>query len=311
MHTKSDNEEIMVGSDTSDVIKELFKSFLQRYQEGLQEKIKGSDVEFDGVNLLYYDFNKISLNSSGSCIESAKWIKDKKSTINPKNNDYKCFQYAVTVALNHDKINNHPQKVSKIKPLIDQYNWNGIDFPSTSKENYDYCHVEMPNEDNKIIKYNQGEKSIKLPFIIYADLECLLEKMNACHINPEESSITEINKHTPSGYSLFTHSSFDKTKNKLDYYRGKDCMKKLCKDLREHATKIINYQKRDMIPLTKKEEENHNKQKVCYICKKEFNTGDSDKKHHKVKDHCHYTGKYRGAAHNICNLRYKIPKEIS
>ena len=102
MHTKSDNEEIMIGSDTNDVIKELFKSFLQRYQEGLQEKMKGSDFEFNGVNLLYYDFNKIRY------IESAKWIKDKKSTINTKNNDYKCFQYAVTVALNHDKINNHP-----------------------------------------------------------------------------------------------------------------------------------------------------------------------------------------------------------
>ena len=113
-----------------------------------------------------------------------------------------------------------------------------------------------------------------------------------------------------SGCSLFTYSSFDKTKNNLDYYRGEDCMKKFCKDLREHSTKIINYEKKDVIPLTKKEEKHHNKQKVCYICKKEFNTDDSDKKHHKVKDHCHYTGKYRGAAHNICNLRYRISKEI-
>ena len=78
MHTESDNEEIMIGSDTSDVIKELFKSFLQRYQESLQEKMKGSDFEFDDGNLLYYDFNKISLNRGGSYIESAKWIKDKK-----------------------------------------------------------------------------------------------------------------------------------------------------------------------------------------------------------------------------------------
>ena len=89
-------------------------------------------------------------------------------------------------------------------------------------------------------------------------------------------------------------------------------MKRFCKDLREHATKIINCEKKGMIPLTKKEEENYNNQKVCYICKKEFITSDTTehKKNHKVKDHCHYTGKYRGAAHNTCNLRYKISKEI-
>ena len=102
----------------------------------------------------------------------------------------------------------------------------------------------MPNKDNNIIKYNQGEKSIKLPFVLYADLECLLEKMNTCYNNPEKSSTAEINKYTPSGYLLFTHYSFDKTKNKLDYYRGKDCMKKFCKDLRKHAAKIINYEKK-------------------------------------------------------------------
>ena len=126
----------------------------------------------------------------------------------------------------------------------------------------------MPIQDNKIIKYNEGEKSIRSPFIIYADLECLLEKINTCYNNLEESSTTEINKHTPSDYSLFPHCSFDKTKNKLDYCRGDDCMEKFCKALREHATKIINYEKKDMIPLTNKEEKKHNKQDVWYICKK-------------------------------------------
>ena len=87
-------------------------------------------------------------------------------------------------------------------------------------------------------------------------------------------------------------------------------MKNVCLDLREHATEIINYEKKEMIPVTKEEKKMHNEQKVCYICKKRFSTGDTNKKYHKVKDHCHYTGKYRGAAHDICNLRYKIPKEI-
>ena len=167
-------------------------------------------------------------------------------------------------------------------------------------ENHDYCNVEMPKEDNKILKYNRGEKFMKVPFIIYADLESLFEKMNTCDNNPEKSSTTKINTHTPSGYSLFTHCSFDTTKNKLDYYRGKNCMKNFCQDLREHATKIINYEKKEMIPLTKEEKNMHNEQKVCCICKKRFSTDDNNKNNnHKVKVHCHYTGKYRDAAHDI------------
>ena len=93
---------------------------------------------------------------------------------------------------------------------------------------------------------------LKLQFVVYADLECLL--MSTCYNNPEESSTTKIKKHTPSGYSIFTHCYSINQKNKLNYYRGEDCMTKFCKDLREHATKIINYEKKDMIPLTKKEE---------------------------------------------------------
>ena len=166
----------------------------------------------------------------------------------------------------------------------------------------------MPTKDNNIIKYNQGEKSIKMPFTIYTNLECLLEKMSTCINNPNESSTTKINKHTPSGYSIFTHCSFDQTKNKLNYYRGKDCMKKFSEDLRIHASKIINYEKKKMMPLTTEEKIYHNKQKICYIYKKGLDI--SNKIHHKVRDHCHYTGKYRVAAHNICNLRYKVPKEI-
>ena len=152
---------------------------------------------------------------------------------------------------------------------------------------------------------------MKVSFIIYADLEFLIEKMNTIHNNPERSSTTKTNKHTPSGYSLFTHCSFDTIKNKLDYYRGKNCMENFCLDLKEHVIKIINHEKeKEMISLTKEEKKIRLEQKVCYICSKEFSTDDDNKKCHKVRDHCHYTGKYREAAHNIFNLKYKIPKEI-
>ena len=134
MHFRSDNIEITIDDDNDDIIEELFKSFLQKYEENLQNKMKGSDFEFDGVNFLYYDFNEISLNRGGSYIDSPKWLKDKKSTINPKNNDHKCFQYAITLALNLDKIKRDSQRISKIKPFINQYNWKDIDFPATSKD---------------------------------------------------------------------------------------------------------------------------------------------------------------------------------
>ena len=86
----------------------------------------------------------------------------------------------------------------------------------------------MPNEDNKILKYNHGEKFMEAPFIIYADLESLLEKMSTCYDSPEKSSTSKINKHTSSGYSLFTFCSFDETKNRLSHGRGKNCMKSFC-----------------------------------------------------------------------------------
>ena len=118
MYTRSDNIEIIFGDE----------SLLKKYEENLQNKMRRLEFEFDGVNFLYYDFNKTSINSGGSYIDSPKWLKDKKSTINPKNNDDKCFQYAVTLALNLDKIKKKPQRVSKIKPFIEKYNLEDIDF---------------------------------------------------------------------------------------------------------------------------------------------------------------------------------------
>ena len=80
----------------------------------------------------------------------------------------------------------------------------------------------MPNENNKISKYNHGEKSREVPFVIYDDLESLLVRIDTCHNNSEKPLTTKINKYKPSGYSMFTHCSFNATKNMLDFYRGKD-----------------------------------------------------------------------------------------
>ena len=135
MYTKSINVEFIIGSDTNEVIEDLFKSLLQGYQENLQEKTKGSGFAFDGVNSLYYDLNKTSLDRGGSHIKSERWLEEKQATINPQNKkDDKCFQYPLTAALDYEKINNNRHRISKIKPFIDQYNRNEIDFPSTGKD---------------------------------------------------------------------------------------------------------------------------------------------------------------------------------
>ena len=120
-----------IGNDTNEIIKNLFNSLLQRYQKGLEESMTGSDFVFDYIESLNYIFRKVELKRSGSYIESPEWIQNKKATINPQNkDDDKCFQYAVKIALNYDRIENYPERVSKVKPFINQYDWKKINFPS-------------------------------------------------------------------------------------------------------------------------------------------------------------------------------------
>ena len=133
MHTQSDNIGIIMGSKTGELIEELFKSLLERCQERLEESMRGSEFIFGSADVLYYNLNKIRLSRSGSYTDSPKWLKNKNKTINPKNNDDKCFQYAVIVALNHEQIKNYPERISKFNPFIDQYNWTEIDLPLHKK----------------------------------------------------------------------------------------------------------------------------------------------------------------------------------
>ena len=119
MHTKSDNVEIMNGTDISDAINKLISSFMKRYQEGIEAKMKGSSYIFERIDLLEYHLHKISLNRGSSYIDSPIWIKNKGVTINPKNTkDNNCFQYAITAALNYQNISHHSERISKIKPFI-------------------------------------------------------------------------------------------------------------------------------------------------------------------------------------------------
>ena len=171
----------------------------------------------------------------------------------------------------------------------------------------------MSEESKNVLKYRPGDKSLKLPFIIYADLECLLKKEQFCKNNPKNSYTERKAKHKPSGYSLKLNCLFDETKNRRKFYRRKDCIKRFCNDLKELVGEIISYKENEMISLQDKEITLYESQKVCHICKEKF-CYDKNKKseytlYPKMRNHCHYTGKHRRAAHNICNLRYKVQKK--
>ena len=115
--------------NANEAVNELFESLLSRYQIGFETSMKGSCFIFDSVQLLYYKCHKINFKRGDSYIDSPDWIKKTKATVNPKNTDDKCFQYAVTVPLNYGEIKWNPE-VSNIKPFINKYNWKGINFPT-------------------------------------------------------------------------------------------------------------------------------------------------------------------------------------
>ena len=116
-------------------------------------------------------------------------------------------------------------------------------------KDHDFFHVKIPNENNKILKYNPGEKTLKVPFIIYADLECICQ-------NSLVKSYTEKKvKNKPSAYARVTCSPFDNSKTEWTHYREKDCIEIFCKDLRDQAMKIINHEKKKEIIPTNEEKE--------------------------------------------------------
>ena len=129
----------------------------------------------------------------------------------------------------------------------------------------------MPDEDNNILEYVPGKNSLRVPFIIYADLECLLKKIDTCSNNYDKSYTEKKAMHKPSGASLITCCSFDKSKNEQKYYRGKDCMKIVSEDLKDQAMKIINHEKKEMIPLTDEEKESYENQEKEFCTDKNNN----------------------------------------
>ena len=128
MHWKIDSKEIVINDEVVEVAEELFDSVKNRYQNNL-ELMKGSQFAFEYFHLLYYECHKINPDCGRPYIDSPDWMKNKKSNKKDKK-DNKCFQYVQTVALNHAEIGKNSEIITKFKPSINKYNWEGMHFPS-------------------------------------------------------------------------------------------------------------------------------------------------------------------------------------
>ena len=183
---------------------------------------------------------------------------------------------------------------------------------SESCRNHEAVRINMP-EKGTMLRFKHHERSDRVPFIIYADTEALIKEMHNCNPNPQNSYTKKYQKHEPISFSYYIKSFDDNVyKSKLRKYTGEDAMEKFVEWIEEDVKEIVNIPDVEMI-FGPNELDQFNDATKCWICNEEFDDTADEKgyrKNEKVKDHCHYTGRFRGAAHNSCNLKYKKPKFI-
>ncbi|CAH3183594.1 unnamed protein product [Porites lobata] len=164
--------------------------------------------------------------------------------------------------------------------------------------------VKMP-KSGSILHFKNHHKQLPIPFVAYADFECFTKPMNTCCPNPEDSYNYNYQKHEPSGFCIFIKGVVDKKIKPIVYSKteeDEDIAKIFVEKLTEATRGIYNdfYRKPKPLILSKDEQKSFNKAEFCHICNKELLED-------KVRDHCHFTGQYRGAAHNSCNLNCRKP----
>ena len=173
-------------------------------------------------------------------------------------------------------------------------------------EDNESVRVEMPKQGSTV-EFKDGQNQFKVPFIMYADFESILEPMSPVEPgSPNQPYTNEVHQHTPSGWRVYSKFAYRDVDNLLRTYRGKDCIEIFYNCIKREARRLYHvFPKLPMNNLTKKQWKKYKRSTKCHICYKPFTLRDPD-----VRDHCHYTGLYRGPAHSLCNLRYKIPSYI-
>ncbi|XP_065370870.1 uncharacterized protein LOC135963015 [Calliphora vicina] len=167
------------------------------------------------------------------------------------------------------------------------------------KEECNKIVTKMPNLDNNILSFKNFKKQMDMPFVVYADFECILESMNVQNSN----SVKSVQKHIPFAYSYYIKCTYDSGLDIFRIYSGEESAKHFIQQLVNDTLDIYNNhlsKVKPMNPLTPLQRKKQNEDKICHICSKFLSIKD------RVADHCHLTGEYRGPAHNKCNLEYQI-----
>ena len=194
----------------------------------------------------------------------------------------------------------------------------GFKFELSRDKHYAYCvdyetvRVEMPRKGSTLEFYD-GQNQFKVPFMMYMDFEAILEPMQGPRSgpcdrspDPEEPYTKKVNQHIPSGLCVYRKFAYGDVKDPLTIYRGEDCVKRFCDHIMNEARRLYSmFPEVTMDPLTNKQWKSYKRSSKCHICYNLFKGFDP-----KVRDHCHYTGKYRGPTHRNCSLRYRIPSYI-
>ena len=192
---------------------------------------------------------------------------------------------------------------------------NGYDEPEKLEKHKEYCNekesikINMPPPET-YLKFKNLRYSERAPFAIYADFESLLKPLDTCEPDPNKSYTLKYQKHEPVSFVYYIKSTYeDLYKSKLRSYvkeneEDPDPIDVFINWLEEDV-KIISELENKKIIISDEEEEQFNKASICWLCEKKLNLKD------RVRDHCHYTGRYRGAAHNKCNLKYSKPNNVS
>ena len=167
--------------------------------------------------------------------------------------------------------------------------------------------IEMPQPGSKVF-FNNYQNQLPVPFVIYADFEALTRKIDSCSPRGDKSYTQAYQKHEACGFGYKVVCHYDQKYSKpAVIYRGKNTVPNIYQNLTEevlYCKKVIKENFQKPLIMFKKDEEDFQKAKKCWICQKRYKANENP-----VRDHCHITGKYRGSAHNTCNLRLQISAE--